>query len=169
MAPKSLRCRPQYQLFILIFQHKSHRLREYGQYAVHCTSGGDVASIGRHYSVRNGLDAVLTSARQRVTREPTVPTPVEVAVAQTSASTRWSRVATFTSTLLARHYSPLPTCSTSCRVVPPRALPKTSRPAMMSCWRVNTLLWPSKTFHSKQLGGCMLALLGGSRGYKTIP
>jgi hypothetical protein len=38
--------------------------------------GGDVAIIGRHYSVRNGLDAVLTSACQRVTREPAFPTPV---------------------------------------------------------------------------------------------
>eukprot|EP00884_Botryococcus_braunii_P008197 jgi/Botrbrau1/17379/Bobra.0494s0004.1 len=38
--------------------------------------GGDVAIVGRHYSVRNGLDAVLTAARQQVLREPAFPTPV---------------------------------------------------------------------------------------------
>ena len=82
MAPESFRCRLQYQLLIPIFQEGSQCpccLREldvWGDHAVHCTSGGDVAIIGRHYSVRNGLDAVLTSARQRVTREPAFPTPV---------------------------------------------------------------------------------------------
>ncbi len=35
-----------------------------------------MAIVGRHYSVTTGLDAVLTSARQRVTREPTYHTPV---------------------------------------------------------------------------------------------
>ncbi len=35
-----------------------------------------MAIVGRQYSVRNGLDAGLTSARQRVTREPPFPTPV---------------------------------------------------------------------------------------------
>eukprot|EP00884_Botryococcus_braunii_P003616 jgi/Botrbrau1/13255/Bobra.0074s0004.1 len=37
-----------------------------------------------------------------------------------------------------------------------RALPKTSRPAIMSCWRVNNRPWPSKPFHLKHLGGCVL-------------
>jgi hypothetical protein len=82
MPPESFRCRLQYQLLIPIFQPGSQCpccLREldvWGDHAVHCTSGGDVAIVGRHYSVRNGLDAVLTSARQRVTREPAFPTPV---------------------------------------------------------------------------------------------
>ena len=82
MSPESFRCRLQYQLLIPIFQQGSqcpYCLREldvWGDHAVHCTSGGDVAIVGRHYSVRNGLDAVLTSARQRVTREPPFPTPV---------------------------------------------------------------------------------------------
>jgi hypothetical protein len=82
MAPESFRCRLQYQLLIPIFQEGCqcpYCLREldiWGDHAVHCTSGGDVAIVGRHYSVRNGLDAVLTSARQRVTREPAFPTPV---------------------------------------------------------------------------------------------
>lgn len=82
MAPESFRCRLQYQLLIPIFQEGSqcpYCLREldvWGDHAVHCTSGGDVAIVGRHYSVRNGLDIVLTSARQRVTREPAFPTPV---------------------------------------------------------------------------------------------
>ena len=82
MAPESFRCRLQYQLLIPIFQEGSQCpfcLREldvWGDHAVHCTSGGDIAIVGRHYSVRNGLDAVLTSARQRVTREPAFPTPV---------------------------------------------------------------------------------------------
>lgn len=82
MAPESFRCRLQYQLLIPIFQEGSQCpfcLREldvWGDHAVHCTSGGDIAIVGRHYSVRNGLDAVLTSARQRVTREPSFPTPV---------------------------------------------------------------------------------------------
>ena len=82
MSPESFRCRLQYQLLIPIFQERSqcpYCLREldvWGDHAVHCTSGGDVAIVGRHYSVRNGLDAVLTSARQRVTREPPFPTPV---------------------------------------------------------------------------------------------
>jgi hypothetical protein len=82
MAPEQFRCRLQYQLLIPMFLEGSqcpYCLREldvWGDHAVHCTSGGDVAIVGRHYSVRNGLDAVLTSARQRVTREPTFPTPV---------------------------------------------------------------------------------------------
>eukprot|EP00884_Botryococcus_braunii_P000165 jgi/Botrbrau1/10149/Bobra.0121s0001.1 len=82
MPPESFRCRLQYQLLIPIFHPGSQCpccLREldvWGDHAVHCTSGGDVAIVGRHYSVRNGLDAVLTSARQRVTREPAFPTPV---------------------------------------------------------------------------------------------
>eukprot|EP00884_Botryococcus_braunii_P013095 jgi/Botrbrau1/21787/Bobra.0190s0014.1 len=82
MPPESFRCRLQYQLLIPIFQPGSQCpccLREldvWGDHAVHCTSGGDVAIVGRHYSVRNGLDAVLISARQRVTREPAFPTPV---------------------------------------------------------------------------------------------
>jgi hypothetical protein len=82
MPPESFRCRLQYQLLIPIFQPGSQCpccLREldvWGDHAVHCTSGGDVAIVGRHYFVRNGLDAVLTSARQRVTREPAFPTPV---------------------------------------------------------------------------------------------
>jgi hypothetical protein len=82
MSPESFRCRLQYQLLIPIFQEGSqcpYCLREldvWGDHAVHCTSGGDVAIVGRHYAVRNGLDAVLTSARQRVTREPAFPTPV---------------------------------------------------------------------------------------------
>jgi hypothetical protein len=82
MPPESFRCRLQYQLLIPIFQPGSQCpccLREldvWGDHAVHCTSGGDVAIVGRHYSVRNGLDAVLTSAGQRVTREPAFPTPV---------------------------------------------------------------------------------------------
>jgi hypothetical protein len=37
---------------------------------------GDAAIVGRHYSICNGLDAVRTSARQRVTQEPAFPTPV---------------------------------------------------------------------------------------------
>jgi hypothetical protein len=36
----------------------------------------NVAIVSRHYSIRNGLDAVLTSARQQVTWEPAFPTPV---------------------------------------------------------------------------------------------
>ncbi len=82
MSPELFRCRLQYQLIIPIFQEASqcpYCLREldvWGDHAVHCTSGGDVAVVGRHYSVRNGLHAVLTSARQRVTREPTFPTTV---------------------------------------------------------------------------------------------
>ncbi len=48
----------------------------WGDHAVPCTLGGDVAIVGRHYSVCNGPDAVLTSARQRVTREPAFHTPV---------------------------------------------------------------------------------------------
>eukprot|EP00884_Botryococcus_braunii_P019335 jgi/Botrbrau1/6085/Bobra.177_1s0023.1 len=44
--------------------------------------------------------------------------------AQTSAPTRGRRGMTSTLTLLALPHSPLPTC-TSCRVGPPRALPKT--------------------------------------------
>jgi hypothetical protein len=82
MPPESFRCRLQYQLLIPIFQPGSQcpcclrELNVWGDHAVHCTSGGDVAIVGRHYSVRNGLDAVLTSARQRVTREPAFPTPV---------------------------------------------------------------------------------------------
>eukprot|EP00884_Botryococcus_braunii_P004734 jgi/Botrbrau1/14261/Bobra.113_2s0007.1 len=82
MPPESFRCRLPYQLLIPIFHPGSQCpccLREldvWGDHAVHCTSGGDVAIVGRHYSVRNGLDAVLTSARQRVTREPAFPTPV---------------------------------------------------------------------------------------------
>eukprot|EP00884_Botryococcus_braunii_P008242 jgi/Botrbrau1/17419/Bobra.0054s0015.1 len=82
MPPESFRCRLQYQLLIPIFHPGSQCpccLREldvWGDHAVHCTSGGDVAIVGRHYSVRNGLDAVLTSARQRVTRDPAFPTPV---------------------------------------------------------------------------------------------
>eukprot|EP00884_Botryococcus_braunii_P011717 jgi/Botrbrau1/20546/Bobra.145_2s0095.1 len=75
MPPESFRCRLQYQLLIPIFHPGSQCpccLREldvWGDHAVHCTSGGDVAIVGRHYSIRNGLDAVLASARQRVTRE----------------------------------------------------------------------------------------------------
>jgi hypothetical protein len=81
MPPESFRCHLQYQLLIPKFQHGSQCpccLRELtigyildvqGDHAVHCTSGGNVAIVGRHYSVRNGLDAVLTSARQRVTWE----------------------------------------------------------------------------------------------------
>jgi hypothetical protein len=85
MPPESFRCRLQYQLLIPIFQQGSQCpccLREldvWGDHAVHCTSGRDVnnvAIVGRNYSVRNGLDAVLTSARQRVTGEPAFPTPV---------------------------------------------------------------------------------------------
>jgi len=48
----------------------------WGDHAVHCTSGGDVAIVGRHYFVQNGLHRMFTSARQRVTREPSFPTPV---------------------------------------------------------------------------------------------
>eukprot|EP00884_Botryococcus_braunii_P022649 jgi/Botrbrau1/9068/Bobra.0376s0038.1 len=82
MPPESFRCRIQYQLLIPIFHPGSQCpccLREldvWGDHAVHCTSGENVALVGRHYSVRNGLDAVLTSARQRVTPEPAFPTPV---------------------------------------------------------------------------------------------
>jgi hypothetical protein len=82
MALESFRCRLQYQLLIPIFQEGSQCpccLRELDVWkdrAVHCTSGGDVTTTGRHYSLRNGLDAVLTSARERVTREPAFPTPV---------------------------------------------------------------------------------------------
>eukprot|EP00884_Botryococcus_braunii_P013276 jgi/Botrbrau1/2194/Bobra.101_2s0025.1 len=82
MPPESFRCRLQYQALIPIFQHGSQCpccLREldvWGDHTVHCTSREDVAIVGRHYSVHNGLDAVLTSAHQRVTREPAFPTPV---------------------------------------------------------------------------------------------
>jgi hypothetical protein len=52
-------------------------LAVWGDQVVHCTSGGDVASVGRHdLNARNGLNAVLTSARQRLTREPAFPIPV---------------------------------------------------------------------------------------------
>jgi hypothetical protein len=82
MPPDSFRCRLQYQLLIPIFQPESqcpYCLREldvWGDHAVHCTSGGDVAIVGRHYFVQNGLHRMFTSARQRVTREPSFPTPV---------------------------------------------------------------------------------------------
>jgi hypothetical protein len=82
MPPESFRSRLQYQLFIPIFQHGSQcpcclkELDIWGDAAVHCTSGGDEAIVSRHYSIRNGLDAVLTSSRQDVTREPAFPTPV---------------------------------------------------------------------------------------------
>jgi hypothetical protein len=35
----------------------------WSDHAVHCISRGDMATVSRHNSVRNGLDAVLPSAR----------------------------------------------------------------------------------------------------------
>eukprot|EP00884_Botryococcus_braunii_P010246 jgi/Botrbrau1/19222/Bobra.0077s0122.1 len=107
MPPDSFRCRLQYQLLIPIFQQSSQcpccfkELDVWGDHAVHCTSGGDVAIVGRHYSVRNGLDAVLTSARQRVTRRPAFPTPVP-----------------------GQERRMVPTCCISCWLGSPRVLPR---------------------------------------------
>jgi hypothetical protein len=77
------------------------------------------------------------------------------AVAQTSASTRGRRGVTFISTSLPLPHSQLPTCCTSCRVGRPRALPKTSRLAMLSCYRVSSPLSPSKPSLLKHFEGCM--------------
>jgi hypothetical protein len=90
------------------------------------------------------------------------------AVAQTSASTRGRRGVTSISTSLALPHSQLPTCCTSFRVGPPRALPKTSRLAMRSCCRVSSRLSPSKPSLLKHLEGCMLMrwpCCRGSRGF----
>eukprot|EP00884_Botryococcus_braunii_P006577 jgi/Botrbrau1/15920/Bobra.40_1s0100.1 len=86
MAPESFRCRLEYQLLKPISQHGSHcpcclpELDLWGDHAVHCTSrregGGGCVDSRPHYSIRMGLDAVLTSARQGVTREPAFPTPL---------------------------------------------------------------------------------------------
>jgi hypothetical protein len=55
-----------------------------------------------------------------------------------------------------------------CRVGLPRAPLRTNRPAMLSCCRVNSRLWPSMPSLLKHLEGCMrmrLPCCRGSRGF----
>ncbi len=77
-----------------------------------------MAIVGRHYSVRNGLDAVLTSARQRVPgKQLSVRLFLVRSVAvQTFVFMHGKKAATSTSTLSARLLLPLPTSSTSFQV-----------------------------------------------------
>jgi hypothetical protein len=107
------------------------------------------------------VTAWMLSLPQAVSASPGSPPfrPLSMArsaVVQTSASTRGRRGVTSTSTSLALPHSPLPTCCSLCLVGPPRALPKTSRLAMLSCCRVSSRLWPSKPSLLKHLEGCVL-------------
>jgi hypothetical protein len=114
----------------------------------HCTSGGHVGFVGRHCSIRDGSTRSLPLLVSPSHGTQPFP-PLSLArssVAQTSTSTRARRVATCTSISLACHRSLPPLCSSLCRVGPPRVLLKSSRPAMLSCWRVNNRWWPSKRF-----------------------
>eukprot|EP00884_Botryococcus_braunii_P009398 jgi/Botrbrau1/1845/Bobra.146_1s0039.1 len=68
----------------------------------------------------------------------------------------------------AEGYCHVSTIGTSCRVGLPRAPLKTSRPAMLSCSRVNNRLWPSKPSLLKHLEGCMLMRWSCCRGLKKL-
>lgn len=79
-------------------------------------TGGDVATIARHYAVCSSLKAVLASARQCVIREPVFPRPCmakNVAAQNVAVYMRGKKAATYSSKLSARLLSPRPTCNVS--------------------------------------------------------
>ncbi len=110
-------------------------------HASHCTSGRDVAIVGRHYviythsihivySAHNGFDAILTLAWQRSAGPRNQPCPCQCLASlavPTSNFMRGRKATTVALTLSTSPFSPLPASSISCRVGLPHVCTRAAR------------------------------------------